>query len=60
MKMDFRLRVILCYIVIPFLEKFLNAIEDDIKETRTRWDDLALEGGKAFVNAIKELCRQAK
>jgi len=60
MKMDFRLRIVLCYIVIPFLERFLNAIEDEIRETKTKWDDVALEGGKAFINAMRELCKQAK
>ena len=54
--MNKKTKIVLCYIIAPILGVLYNALRDEVKETKTPWDDVALEGLKALGEGLRKIC----
>jgi len=55
MKVDARLRLIICYFVIPAIKLIVRHIEPEIKQSKNPYDDMALELIKLFIDRVSVL-----
>jgi hypothetical protein len=59
--MKFQTRFFLCYLLPRLLQLIVNQLEKEAKETRTPYDDLALELAKLVIPYLPQLlgCKDA-
>ena len=57
MELNERTKKLMCYFVLPVLKTILSNIENDIKNSKSKWDDFALDVAKTVVAYIEsEVC----
>jgi len=56
--MNWKIKALLCYFVLPVMERVVIALEKEVEKSKTIWDDVALEGMKGAIKTLKELCKE--
>jgi len=51
-------RLVLCTLLPPLLQKVADILEEETRETKTKWDDLGVEALRQLAQFLPQLCRE--